>query len=36
LAGGDNAGRVILFRRTDDDGDGDDVSVLLAFPVLAN
>jgi hypothetical protein len=34
LAGGDNAGRVILFRRTD--GDGDDVSVLLAFPVLAN
>lgn len=24
LAGGDNAGRVILFRRTDDDGDGDD------------
>lgn len=32
LVAGDNAGRVILFRRTDD---GDDVSVLT-FPVLIN
>jgi hypothetical protein len=33
LAAGDNAGRVILFRSTDDDGGDDDVSVT-AFPVL--